>query len=932
MNAAAAGATHSLGRTELAPTTPLVDPVSYRGGHLQIIACAGAGKTETIARRVASLLADGVEPAGIIAFTFTDKAGSELKSRVEKKVREHPALGPSMLDRLGPMFVGTMHAYCMQMLQAHVPAFAAYDVLDPHKLIGLLSREYNTLKIQDCFRGWGPDNIEIFHRSIDVVENELIDPNNLPAGPFRTSYLLFIDLLQRYRALTYGQMVVSAVDALRTVPEMRDAVLAPLRHVIVDEYQDTNPAQEALIWELCDGGAGAHVTVVGDDDQAIYQWRGATVQNILTFDQRYPGVAKSELAANRRSQPHIIGIARDFVSAKVEQRLEKSIEFFREPQGGEVVVWEAETPADEAEQIAKTILRLKDKGFAWGDMAVLLRSVKVSSRDIILALEEHGIPVKSSGSSGLFVESDAQLFAQLYSWLADRPWKEDRWSGEYEVIERAALLAGFAASFELDPQHLEALAAFIDQLYSAAHDDQVEANLIRDYYALLRRLGVHGWDLSVGGTAVARMGTFARFSTLLADYEHATKRARIMTDDGKPRGGMRGGQALYQRLYNYMQYYALTSYEGFTGEDSLVYDAVDVTTVHTAKGLQWPIVFVPALSNKRFPSSKTGRAREYLVPDNLFDKARYLGSLEDEARLFYVAMTRARDALYISRFRRMKNRQGPSSFFEFAQRELGLAEDALPLADVPDDRGHADDDLPLVTFSDLAAYDSCPQSYRFRSLIGFQPPLARELGYGKAVHHVLRRIADETQLTGQVPMADEVAEIVESEFFLPFANRPAHEQMLGAAQQLVSKFVADHRDDLERVWETERPFELHLDTAIVAGRADVILDREDGVPDAMAIVDYKTGVDGDEPAAVHEQQLRIYTSAGRKEGIDVRAAYLMDLKAGATHSVRVGVADTGSAEDWAASTVARLQAAKYPASPEKKKCSHCDVAAICAHG
>lgn len=665
--------------------TPLVDAVTYRGGHLQIIACAGAGKTETIARRVASLLADGVAPAGIIAFTFTDKAGAELKSRIELKVREHLDLGPAMLDRLGPMFVGTMHAYCMQMLQARVPAFAAYDVLDPHKLIGLLSREYNTLKIQDCFNGWAGDNIEVFHRSIDVVENELIDPNDLPDGTFKTSYALFLDLLQRYRALTYGQIIVSAVTALRDEPDIRAAVLAPLCHIIVDEYQDTNPAQEALVRALSDRGQGAHVTVVGDDDQAIYQWRGATVKNILDFDLRYPNVAKAELAANHRSQPSIVELARDFVSANVHQRLDKSIEFSREAQGGEVVIWEADTPSDEAEQIAKTILRLHDKGFAWGDMAVLLRSVKVSSREIILALEDHGIPVKSSGSSGLFVESDAQIFAQFYSWLADKPWKEDRWSGGYKVVERAGLLAEFTAAFDLEAPNADAVGGFLDRMYATAHDDKVEANLIRDFYALLRHLGVHKWDLSRGGTAVARMGTFARFSTMLTDYEHATKRARIKPEDGTPRGGIRGGQLLYQRLYNYMQYYALTSYEGFTGEDSLVYDAVDVTTVHTAKGLQWPVVFVPALSNKRFPSSKTGRVRGYLVPDELFEKSRYLGELEDEARLFYVAMTRARDGLYISRFRRMKKCQGPSCFFEFVQGKLGLAEDPLPLADIPRD-------------------------------------------------------------------------------------------------------------------------------------------------------------------------------------------------------------------------------------------------------
>lgn len=913
-------------------TTPLVDPVEYRDGHLQIIACAGAGKTETIARRVASLLADGVAPSGIIAFTFTEKAGSELKSRIELRVREHENLGPAMLDRLGPMFVGTMHAYCMQMLQTHVPSLAAFDVLDPHKLIGLLSREYTTLKIQDCFGGWRPDVLDIYYRSIDVIENELIDPNDLPDGPFKVSYALFIDLLQRYRALTYGQMIVSAVRALHDDELIRSAVLGPLRHVIVDEYQDTNPAQEALVWELCDYGLGAHVAVVGDDDQAIYQWRGATVQNILTFDRRYPSVAKAQLSENRRSQPGIIELARDFVTQNVEHRLDKRIDPYRPDQGGATAAWEAETPSEEAEQIAKTILKLHDKGFEWGEMAILLRSVKVSSREIILALEEHGIPVKSSGSSGLFVESDAQLFAQLYAWLADKPWKADRWSGEYEVVDVAGLVQGFRAAFDLGEADAAALTTRLDTWHISAHDDHQEANLIRDFYALLRALGVADWDLSIGGTTVARMGTFARFSTLLADFEHATKRARTMPEDGKPRAGTQGGPRLYQRLYTFMQYYALTSYEGFVGEEALTYDAVDVTTVHTAKGLQWPIVFVPALSNKRFPSSKTGSVREYLVPDDLFDKPRYLGSTEDEARLFYVAMTRARDGLYLSRFRRMKNRQGASCFFAFAEEELGLSDGSLPLINVPDDLTHAADGLPIITFSDLAMYDACPQSYRFRTLIGFEPPLAHELGYGKAVHHVLRRLADETQLGGSVPPADKVAAIVDSEFFLPFANRPAHELMLAAAQRLVADFVVDHRQDLERIWETERPFELHLDAAIVSGRADVILDREEGVTGAMAIVDYKTGVDGDEPAEVHEHQLRIYTSAGRKEGIDVRAAYLMDLKASFTYGVAVQLRDLQSAEQWATTTVGRLQAAEYQASPEKRKCEHCDVSLICAHG
>jgi DNA helicase-2/ATP-dependent DNA helicase PcrA len=167
---------------------PYEEAVFCRGGHLQIIACAGAGKTETMARRVASLLAEGVAPVGIIAFTFTEKAGRELKARIERKVSDWEGLGPGTLDKLGPMWVGTIHAFCMQVLQRFTPEIAAYDVLDDHKLMGLLSREYNVLRLDDLGGGGHRQNIELFRRSVDVVENELLDPNDLRATPFAASY------------------------------------------------------------------------------------------------------------------------------------------------------------------------------------------------------------------------------------------------------------------------------------------------------------------------------------------------------------------------------------------------------------------------------------------------------------------------------------------------------------------------------------------------------------------------------------------------------------------------------------------------------------------------------------------------------------------------------------------------------------------------
>ena len=194
-------------------------------------------------------------------------------------------------------------------------------------------------------------------------------------------------------------------------------------------------------------------------------------------------------------------------------------------------------------------------------------------------------------------------------------------------------------------------------------------------------------------------------------------------------------------------------------------------------------------------------------------------------------------------------------------------------------RDASDGDPISITFSELAAFIDCGLAFRLRNLIGFQPRLAPELGYGKAVHHVMRAVAEATKATGHVPTEAEIDELLDSSFFLPSANKPAHQQLKAAARRLVTTYTRDYEADLYRVWETERPFELHLDGVTVTGRADVILDEEGGVPTALAIVDYKTSTHGE--ISDHDLQLQVYADAGRREGLDVRAAYVHDLKAAA---------------------------------------------------
>lgn len=902
--------------------------IAHRGSHLQIIACAGSGKTEAIARRVAALVTEGVEPAQIVAFTFTERAAASLKSRITKRIAQ--VKGKEFLDRVGPMFIGTIHAYCLRLLQDHVPEYGNYDVLDDHRLAGLLSREHKRLELSKLgARHWRP--IHDFKRNADVLENELIDRNQLAGTPFGDCYIAFCNTLARYHLMTYGRIIAAAVHFLQQ-PAIFERVHSRLRHLIVDEYQDINPAQDRLIGLLAK--PPVHLCVVADDDQAIYQWRGSDVSNMLEFNQRYAPATSVTLSTNYRSRPQIIATANAFTDS-IAPRLAKQMQSHRQPGGPELHSWSAQTPEDEATVIADTIPKLKALGYRYRDIAILYRSVRTSSPPLVEALKQRHIPFRCAGRTGLFLQPEASALGKIYAWLIDNEWKNERY-GEGQSVVLGDLVAELQTIFA-GGQAVVGLPEYLTDWKGFVSDNTASVNLVRDYYKLLNLLGVHKQDLA-RPEASARMGCLARFSMILADFEHVTRRARYVEEAGAQvfRGGTDRGSYFYQRLYNFLQYYALDAYEDFEGEDTLELDAVDVLTVHQAKGLEWPVVFMPSLVYGRFPSRYAGQEQDWLISEDVFPptaRRRYEGGEVEERRLFYVALTRARDMLYVSRFRKMQNTFKPSIFLEEVAggdpamiapgAELPLPESFTP----PADRA---EELPEISFSELALFEECPLRFRMSSSFGFQPQLATELGYGKAIHHILRRLADRTTEKGAVPDQTEVDTIFREAFYLPYANNAAFHHLFERAQALVRKYLTEFQSDLLRVWQTERSFELHVEKGIVKGRADVILDREGDRIGRLAIVDYKTASET-KPDDVFAFQLAIYAAAGRGEGLNIDAAYLHVLKEGERRPVPVDSVAVRKARQQAVALIEGIAAGEFPARPDNAKCKKCDVRAICKH-
>ncbi len=893
--------------------------VRHRGSHLQIIAAAGSGKTEVVSQRVADLLDDPVPAEGIVAFTFTERAAEELKSRIAERVEDR--LGRQALDQLNGLFVGTIHAYCFRLLQQYVPRYETYDVLDDNQLTAFLAREGTRLEVRQLDSGSRLfASITSFLRGVDVVENELLDPATMPK-PFGAVLERYYATLERYRLLTYGQQVVRAVRELER-PDLAARIHGALRHLIVDEYQDVNPAQERLIRLL--GGPQVELCVVGDDQQAVYQWRGSDVSNIVTFRDRYTSVATFEITTNRRSRPQLIEAANEF-GRTIPERIDKTMAPSRSSAGGEseVVTWSADTELEEAGWVASLVLDLVDNGVDYKDIAVLVRGRAAYAR-LVEQFQTFDIPVQPGGRTGLFEQPEALVFGRALAWLTDTEWREQY--QQSQSIPDDDLFAEFQRVFELSDPQRRRLKRFLRQWKAAAARTDRTADLVGELYDLLDELDVKRWDLS-DPIVVNRIGTLARFSSLLADYESVRRRSRPDPDTpGEQVGGQDRGTWYYRNLALHIINYAQGAYEGFDGEADFALNAVDLTTVHRAKGLEWPAVFVPSATDGRFPSSRTGSTQDWLVPRDRFDATRYEGSDADERRLFYVAMTRARDWASVSRHERVtKQRRRPSPYYlELAEYEVAPGDVAPASIEA---RAGGDDEPISLTYSELASFIECGMAFRLRNRFGFQPRLAPELGYGKAVHHVLRSIAETTRATGHVPTPSEIDTILDSSFFLPTANKPAHRQLKDAARRLIATYANKHEADLHRVWETERPFELHLDGVTVSGRADVILDKEGGIPSALALVDYKTSTSGN--ALDHALQLQVYADAGRREGLDVQAAYVHNLRAAARESIPVHASDVGAAEAVVAEAAERIKARDYAPNPGPA-CRRCEVRTLCA--
>ncbi|RSS90079.1 DNA helicase PcrA [Streptomyces sp. WAC05292] len=628
--------------------------VVHAGSPLLIVAGAGSGKTRVLTHRIGHLLAArNVHPGQILAITFTNKAAAEMKERVEQLV------GP----RAGAMWVSTFHSACVRILRREskrlgfTSSFSIYDAADSKRLMALVCRDLDLDP-----KKFPPKS---FNAKVSNLKNELIDEDAFAAqaadGFEKTlaqAYAMYQGRLREANALDFDDIIMTTVHLLQAFPDVAEHYRRRFRHVLVDEYQDTNHAQYTLVRELVGTGypdlPPAELCVVGDADQSIYAFRGATIRNILQFEEDYKDATTILLEQNYRSTQTILSAA-NAVIERNENRRAKNL-WTQAGAGAVITGYVADTEHDEAQYVADEIDRLTDAGEAKaGDVAIFYRT-NAQSRVFEEVFIRVGLPYKVVGGVRFYERKEVRDILAYLRVLANPedsvPLRRILNVPKRGIGERAeAMVEALALREKITfPQALRR----VDEAYGMAARS---TNAVKRFNALmeeLRTIAESGAGPAVVLEAVlertgylaelqastdpqdeTRIENLQELAAVALEFEQARTEGGAAAAGAEEGAAEEGAAAGGGTLAEFLEQVALVAdSDQIPDEDTEGSGVITLMTLHTAKGLEFPVVFLTGMEDGVFPHMRAlGQTKE----------------LEEERRLAYVGITRARERLYLTR-------------------------------------------------------------------------------------------------------------------------------------------------------------------------------------------------------------------------------------------------------------------------------------------
>jgi DNA helicase-2/ATP-dependent DNA helicase PcrA len=906
--------------SEITPNEQQKAAITSSVDRLRIIAGPGTGKTETLTRRIAHLIEErDVPPQEIIAFTFTEKAADELLTRVEGHVG-------GLENR---PWVGTIHSFCLDLLEDYREEVFNGDhtVLGEEGQLVFLYSNYNELELDNVRfpldvvaahfskamdLGIQPsDYVQFAQQSIQKVraipEHRPDRRSKVEAAEDRlaiaNSYQRYHQLMSDRDAVDYATMIEEALDLIEENSQVRDGISSTYSHLLVDEYQDTNRTQEALVDEIV--SLGSSLCVVGDDDQSIYRFRGATVDNLLEFDERFESVQTIPIETNYRSDTSIIDVSQEVIRNN-SRRLKKTITANSE-QLGTVGQIQKNSPESEAAAISDFVQNQLNNGSinSPSEVALLFRSVTRDGGQYIQALRDRGIPVEVTGVADIFQDQIVEAIIATVDYILEESAGEELSNSELlDICSEAASELSSESELSCGHTSCENVASTLEHLNNEYDKDTfVEP---KDFFYEL-------------------LSSFPTIEDLLRNYEDL--------DTAEELRYLAGLSDVFDQISEIAEHTTLGYLRDLLGivQDQGVQPdlpsregGVNVMTIHQAKGLEFDTVIIPALIEGKFPTGD--RPNPLQIPSQLRMEPEYKSGddhLSDERRLFYVAMTRAESTLIVS-----THDEGQTSQFLGELPDGVITQiDPKPSVAKSDDRFtlRRGSDLEATSFTQISYFTQCPLKYGLLFDYGFERTDQPQFFYGISVHRALERFF--TQIKGdEKPTLDQLLSSLDTEWISSgYAGEEQESQFKNKAEEILTTYFNSHLDGFSRIEYVEHPFSIFENNVRVEGK----MDRVDKLPSGkLRVIDFKVG-ETKEPGPWEVFQLQLYALAcERTLDTDVADCRFQFLSSNETVPVEFNDKIRDESLTRLRNVIEQMKGQEYEPNPGEY-CDRCDFRGFC---
>jgi len=946
--------------------------VIYGQGPLLIIAGAGTGKTKVITQRIAYLIEQKLaKPEEILAVTFTEKAASEMEERVDLLIPySYSFVEISTFNSFGE---SVLRDYAMEV--GYPPDFRLLDEVEqiiffrehlfeipldhyrplsaPARYIRELLNAVKKLKQE----GIKPEKyLNYALMSLKNAQNEEDKEEAAKHQEIARVYNAYQELLKKEGKIDFEDQVTLVVDLFRQSPSVLQLYQTRFKYILVDEFQDTNYIQFEMLKLLAK--KHKNMTVVGDDDQSIFRFRGASLSNILNFSQTYTGVKKIVLTKNYRSTQHILDTSYRLIQhnnpgrLEIQEKINKKLIAVSDSKEKSLHMLQFDRQSHEADRVAE-IIREKNQteGFRYGDIAILVRR-NADADPFLRALNMSDIPFRFSGSRGLYGRSEIKILLSFIKALTDF---EDSRSLFYLSLSEVYGLDSYdltilsnCAQKKNDPLH---------RIFKRVYDKKDELDLSKESRDKIRKIYQDLVDFikmagakNAGHILYAFLERSGFLKSLVEKGDGAAeiriKNIRIFFDKVKSFSDLTKDDS----IHSFAQYLDLLQQVGdnpATADADLEDDAVQVITVHKAKGLEFPVVFMVGLVADRFPSR--GRKDRIRIPDEILPEGLPEGdqSLQEERRLFYVGMTRARKTLYLTwaRDHGLKRLKKVSPFVKEALALSSIPNEVIRTTALEEIRRfapRAQGILPvyrprkqgmlMLSFYKLDDYLTCPLKYNLRHIVRIQPPAHHNLVFGRILHNTIHfyllalmkgKIINEKELLREY----KVRWVNEG-----FLSREHEEMRKAAGEKALRLFFSRQERDGTVPQFLEKKFKWHEGKLGFSGRWDRI-DYEDG---EAVIIDFKATEVKDQKTADKRAreslQMDVYALSFHKTGDrPVRETRLYFLESGIIGRAAKGEKEMEEALEKIRAAEAGIRARNYDAKPDWHHCSYCEFRTICPY-